>query len=163
MLTFKSFNFLIVFFLLFKISAQENRKIDNLIRLAPLSIYSTQLSFKDKNELKKEFLEIGISGLITSSSIFLLKNISNVTRPNGFDNRSFPSGHAGISFLGAELLRKKSPENKILWISAYLLSSYVSVKQVHSNYHRPVDVVSGALIGIFSVKLSEIILDKLKF
>ena len=42
-------------------SAQENRKIDNLIRLAPLSIHFTQLSFKDKNELKKEFLEIGIS------------------------------------------------------------------------------------------------------
>ena len=115
---------------------------------------------KPKN-LKKDFFLFGASSLIMIPTVTLLKEKTNVLRPNKVDFRSFPSGHSAISFMGAELMRIKNPKKPLLWIGAYGVAGYVSAQRVADKQHRLLDVIGGAVIGIVSAQLSKRICEKL--
>ena len=75
-------------------------------------------------------------------------------RPDGSDNRSFPSGHATIAFAGATVLHKEfgrvSP-----WISVagYSVATFTAVDRVLADRHHWYDVAAGAAIGVLSTEL----------
>ncbi len=74
-----------------------------------------------------------------------LKELIHERRPDGSDDKSFPSGHAAVSFAAAASL-----ENRYGWevgIPAFALASFVSAARVEARKHHWYDVVAGAAIG----------------
>ncbi len=66
-----------------------------------------------------------------------------ITNPN--DN-SFPSGHAASAFALAAAV---FIINKKLGILMFILAVFVGLGRVLSNVHYPIDVLGGAVLGIF--------------
>jgi len=58
---------------------------------------------------------------------------------------SFPSGHAGVSFVSAVILGRAFSRQR-LWF--YLLASCIALSRVHLGVHYPSDVLVGACVGL---------------
>jgi membrane-associated phospholipid phosphatase len=76
-----------------------------------------------------------------------LKYAVRERRPDGGE-RSFPSGHASISFAGATFLQARY--GWTYGVPAYLAAAFVGYSRVESDEHWTKDVVGGAAIGIAS-------------
>lgn len=93
----------------------------------------------------------GVMAVVTEG----LKRTVQSTRPDGSDQRSFPSGHSAVAFTGAELLHQ-AYKHKSPWISiaGYAMAAATGVLRVANNEHHWADVLAGAGIGIASVKIT---------
>lgn len=88
--------------------------IDDFSQWAPAaSVYGLNaLGIKGKNNLKDRSIILASSYLMMSASVFALKNITKVERPDGSSNNSFPSGHTATAFAGAELCIRNIKTNR---------------------------------------------------
>jgi len=99
---------------------------------------------------------------ITVGVTYSLKSVINDSRPDGTDNKAFPSGHTSFAFAGAHLLNKEygkvSP-----WISVagYTVATITAVDRLRRNRHELDDVIAGAAIGIGAAELGCLIGKKL--
>jgi membrane-associated phospholipid phosphatase len=83
--------------------------------------------------------------LVTAGSTELVKEIVTRTRPNGQDDRSFPSGHASNAFALATVA-----ERHYGWkvgVAAYGVAALVGVSRLRQNAHYLSDVLGGATLG----------------
>jgi membrane-associated phospholipid phosphatase len=99
-----------------------------------------------------ELLAAGVPSGITQG----LKPLANRRRPDGSDNRSFPSGHATSAFSMAALSNRNldainpSPGIKYpLQIGNILMASGVAWARIEGAQHFPSDVLAGTAIGHF--------------
>lgn len=92
---------------------------------------------------------------VMGASVYLLKKAAKVERPNGIDNKSFPSGHSARAFMGAELLRLEYKDVSP-WIgyAGYAAATVTALARVGHWDHWVTDVVAGAGIGILSTKVA---------
>jgi undecaprenyl-diphosphatase len=60
---------------------------------------------------------------------------------------SLPSGHAATTFGGAVAVTRMWPQGAAVWWTAAILISY---SRIYLGHHYPLDVVSGALVGILA-------------
>lgn len=93
-------------------------------------------------------LEAGGSLLAAGGVSYGLKELVHERRPDGSDRKSFPSGHAAISFAAAATL-----ENRYGWRAgapAFILASLVGVARVEARKHHWYDAVAGGAIGTAS-------------
>lgn len=96
----------------------------------------------------------GVGFAIGLGSMELTKRSVNERRPDGSDDRSFPSGHSTIAYMGASMvtheLAWRSP-----WYSfgAYTAAGAVGLQRVISRRHYPADVATGAGIGIIATQV----------
>lgn len=67
-------------------------------------------------------------------------------RPNGQDQRSFPSRHASVAFSAAQFMQMRG--GWAYGIPAYIVAAAVGADRVHLHEHYAKDVVAGAAIGI---------------
>jgi membrane-associated phospholipid phosphatase len=92
--------------------------------------------------------DLGLALGRTIAVSYGLKYAVQEERPNGEDNRSFPSGHTAVTFAGAEFIRKHYG-----WgygVPAYAAATFVGWSRVATDDHWGHDVAVGAAIGILS-------------
>lgn len=88
------------------------------------------------------------SFLATVVATHALKAVVHKPRPDGSDNKSFPSGHTSSAFQGAAFIHLRYGLK--YGIPAYLAATYVAYSRVATNHHYVIDTVGGAAIGILS-------------
>ena len=87
----------------------------------------------------------GESLLAAGGTTYVLKQLIHERRPDGSDNKSFPSGHSSVSFAAAATLEKRYG-----WKAgapAILIASFVGLARVEADKHYVHDVLAGAAIG----------------
>lgn len=82
-----------------------------------------------------------------------LKNTTNVTRPDGSDNKSFPSGHTATAFMTATMLTKEyGGVSPWIGVGAYSVAAATGLMRVANNKHWLSDVLTGAGVGILATE-----------
>lgn len=74
-----------------------------------------------------------------------LKEIVHERRPDGSDNKSFPSAHTSLSFAAAATLHRRYGWE--IGLPATLVATFVGVARVEARKHHWYDVVAGAALG----------------
>ena len=129
--------------------------IDDFSQWAPAaSVYALNaFGVKGKNNLKDRSIILASSYLMMSASVFALKNITKIERPDGSSNNSFPSGHTATAFAGAEFMYQEYKDQSIWYgIAAYAVATGTGLFRMYNDRHWLTDVVAGAGIGILSTK-----------
>jgi membrane-associated phospholipid phosphatase len=94
---------------------------------------------------KVGLIQLGTSALVTVGIVQGLKHTIDRERPNGKNDRSFPSGHTSSAFSGASYLHYRYG-----WqygTPAYLAASVVGYSRVEADKHFVSDVIAGAAIA----------------
>lgn len=127
---------------------------DDILQYAPLVCYAG-LDFVGVHS-RRPIVDRAIVG---ASSIIIYAALTNTLkytvrepRPNGSRN-SFPSGHTGTAFLGAELLRQDY--GPWVGLAGYTVATGVGVMRILNGRHWLNDVLAGAGIGILSARAGE--------
>lgn len=82
-------------------------------------------------------------------------------RPDGSNNKSFPSGHSSSAFATATVLQRHYGWK--VGAPAYALGSYIALARMAWNRHHATDVVMGAGFGIASARTVTMSMAKAKF
>jgi len=90
---------------------------------------------------KQAAFSIGAAFAVTAA----LKETIHEERPDGSDNKSFPSGHTSASFAAAATLEKRYGWE--IGLPAHAVAAFVGVARVEANKHFVHDVIAGAAIG----------------
>lgn len=106
------------------------------------------------------FIESSIAHLAALCLSRVPKHLLHNLRPDGSDYKSFPSGHATLSFTGAELTRM---DYGAWWgAGTYALSAFVAAERIYGDRHWLGDVLAGAGVGILSAHIGEWLLEPVK-
>ena len=101
---------------------------------------------------------LGLSAGLLGASEGITKKLSHRLRPNNSDYLSFPSGHTGIAFMGAEFMAQEySSKSFVYSVIGYTFAATTGVFRLYNRDHWFSDVVAGAGYGILSTKLSYLI------
>ncbi len=117
---------------------------DVLLLLIPAAAYGTAF-FLDDESGKTQFYRSFLTNLGVTLA---LKFSIDKERPDGSDNRSFPSLHASATFQGAAFIQKRYGWRYA--IPAYAGAAFTGYSRVHARRHYVVDVAAGAAIGVLS-------------
>lgn len=115
---------------------------------------------KGRSSWKRMLVSDAFSGIIMASVVNSLKYTSNVIRPDGSNNHSFPSGHTATAFMTATMLTKEYGHiSPWIGIGAYASASATGLMRIANNKHWLSDVLTGAGIGVLSTELGYFIAD----
>ena len=138
--------------------------IDDVLQYTPIaaSFLLKAAGVKCRSSWEQRLYKSGASFILCSGTTYLLKHSIHKMRPDGTDNRSFPSGHTAIAFSGATVLHKEFGKTSP-WISVagYTVATITAVDRVRRNRHHWEDVATGAAIGFLSAQASYWIVDKI--
>ena len=138
--------------------------IDDVLQYTPMaaSFLLKAAGVKCRSSWEQRLYTSGASFILCSGTTYLLKHSIHKMRPDGTDNRSFPSGHTAIAFSGATVLHKEFGKTSP-WISVagYAVATITAVDRVRRNRHHWEDVATGAAIGFLSAQASYWIVDKI--
>lgn len=131
-------------------------QIDQATQFLPaIAVFAMDAAgLKGTNKVSKQIQLFGASQLSAALLVYPMKIIVSRERPNGSNNRSFPSGHATRAFVSAEFLHQEfghlSP-----WVSiaGYTTAGATAYLRLYQNEHWLSDVLAGAAIGMASTKL----------
>ncbi|MEQ1725348.1 MAG: phosphatase PAP2 family protein [Sphingopyxis sp.] len=101
----------------------------------------TPLIEGDDEGLRQGAFSLGAAFLATEG----LKRTFPESRPDGSDNRSFPSGHTSVSFAAAASLQQRHGWE--VGVPAHLAAAFVGVARHEARKHHWHDVLVGAAIG----------------
>lgn len=115
---------------------------------------------KGKHNFKDRTIVFATAFLISNITVKTLKSTTDVMRPNGLVNNSFPSGHSTAAFVGAEFLWQEYKDVSVWYgVAGYSVAAATAVMRLTNDRHWVSDVVAGAGIGILSTKAAYWLLD----
>lgn len=137
-------------------------RLDNYTQMAPAAILLglKAAGVPSRSSWGRMLVSDAISIALMTGVVQGLKHTTNVTRPDGTNNQSFPSGHTATAFMTATMLSKEyghiSP-----WVSvgAYSVATATGLMRMANNKHWLSDVMVGAGIGILSTEFGYWIAD----
>ncbi len=127
---------------------------------APIAmVYGLDLiGVQGKNTFVDRTALLGLSGLFVGGSEDLVKHGTHRLRPNGKDYLSFPSGHTGLAFMGAEFLAQEySEKSPVYTVIGYTAAVTTGIFRMYNRDHWFSDVVAGAGFGILSTKAAYLV------
>lgn len=129
--------------------------IDDFSQYAPMAAtYGLNLcGIKGKHGYGDLTIILGTAYALMGSTVYAMKNITKVERPDGSAKNSFPSGHTATAFMGAELLRREYWDvSPWIGVAGYAIAAGTGFFRMYNNRHWLTDVIAGAGIGILSVQ-----------
>lgn len=135
----------------------EKTTIDDFSQFAPMAaVYILNMTgIEGKNNFKNRTIILGTATLIMAPTLYALKTITKVHRPDGSSDNSFPSGHTATAFMGAEFLYQEYKDISIWYgISGYVVATATGFFRIYNDRHWLTDVAAGAGIGILSTKIA---------
>ena len=135
---------------------------DNYIQYLPLvmDVGLGMLGARAEHALLDRVIEAALGSACLGIVSWTMKSVINSPRPNGVDNRSFPSGHSDWVFLGAELVRMEYGWG---WgAGAYAIATTVAVMRNYNNWHWISDCLMGAGLGILMAHVGRWLLEPTK-
>ena len=115
---------------------------------------------KSRSSWGRMLVTDAIATSLMTSTVQLSKHTTDVTRPDGSDNHSFPSGHTATAFMIATMLSKEygylSP---LVSVGSYAMATTTGLMRIANNKHWLSDVMAGAGIGIISTEMAYWIAD----
>ncbi|NDK55581.1 phosphatase PAP2 family protein [Pontibacter fetidus] len=131
--------------------------LDNPLLIAPyveLAIVNLA-QVRSNNDLINTALVTLKAEAVMAVMVFGLKEITNLERPNGEDNKAMPSGHTAQAFLAASIVHTELRHHSQWYgVGAYGIAASVAAIRMLKNKHWQSDVFVGAGVGILSSHLS---------
>ncbi len=141
---------------------QYRRYYDNYMQYIPIvALYGMKIGgVESRSSWSRMLVSDAFSTAIMGIVVNTLKNSTNVTRPDGADNHSFPSGHTAMAFMSATMFSKEYG-GRYPWLSigAYTVASATGLFRIANNKHWLSDVMTGAGIGILSTEVGYYLAD----
>lgn len=132
------------------------RHADNYIQYLPLAtlLGLKALGVESRSSWGRMIVSDAFATAIMGSVVQTMKHTTNVTRPDGTDRHSFPSGHTAMAFMTATMLTKEyGGKSPWIGIGAYTAATTTALMRVANNKHWLSDVLTGAGIGILSTEV----------
>lgn len=131
--------------------------VDDYLRYLPIaSVYGLDLfGIKSKHNFVDRTALLLLSSAIMAGTTSVTKNLTHRTRPNGLNDKSFPSGHTAMAFMAAEFMHQEY-KGQSPWYSVmgYAVALTTASLRLYNGAHWLSDVVSGAGYGMLSTKIS---------
>lgn len=139
-------------------------RADDYLNWAPSASIYIMDAFKVKmsHHFKEHLIIEGGSLLITGGVGLGMRLVSKQMKayPAG---TKFPSGHTANTFRGAEIVHQELKHTHPVWSYAgYVLATGVGILRIYNKQHYLSEVVTGAGIGMLSVKATYWLLHRLK-
>ena len=138
-------------------------KADEVLRFVPAMalVGMKALGVESRTHSWSELIvRSAISTAIMGVSVEGTKRLSKRVRPDGSNNRSFPSGHTAAAFLTASLFAKEyGHRNSWYSVGAYGVATSTALLRRINDKHWTSDVMVGAGIGILSAELGYALTD----
>lgn len=134
-------------------SSKHHNSVDDYLRFVPSAGYLAMgwLGIKAKHSTTDRLLVFATSHAAMLAMGYGLKAVVDEWRPNHEDEDAMPSGHALLSFTGAELIRE---EYGNYWgLGSYAIATATAVLRLHNNAHWLGDVLMGAGMGALSARI----------
>lgn len=128
--------------------------IDDFSQYVPMvATYGLNLcNIKGKHCYGDLTIILGTAYALMGSTVYAMKNITKVERPDRSARNSFLSGHTATAFMGAELLRREYWDvSPWIGVAGYAIAAGTGFFRMYNNRHWLTDVIAGAGIGILSV------------
>ena len=131
--------------------------VDDYLQWAPyLEIPGVLLAGVDSRDDRLNLALVVVkSEVIMLSTVYVVKTLTRIQRPDSSNTLSFPSGHTAQAFLAASIVHTEF-RDKSQWygVGAYALATSVAALRMINNKHWESDVVAGAGFGILSAHLA---------
>lgn len=136
--------------------------LDDKLQYLPAVVMLGMKSFgvEGRSSWKRMLASDAYSILLMASTVNVLKRTARVERPDGSNDKSFPSGHTATAFMTATMLNKEYAD-KSPWIGvgAYGVATATGLMRMANNKHWLSDVLTGAGIGVLSVEFGYYLAD----
>lgn len=131
------------------------KSADDYLQYSPLVVMVglKALGVESRSSWERMAVSDAISAVLMAGIVGTLKNTTNVTRPDGSDDRSFPSGHTATAFMTATMLTKEyGSVSPWIGVGAYSVAAATGLMRVANNKHWLSDVLTGAGVGILATE-----------
>ena len=118
--------------------------------IAPWAVPGSMLAIGSfvHNPHAAEAGRLGLEAELDSEVVMqILKLATGRMRPNGSDNKSFPSGHTMSAFTLAAVMSSEYHDKPLVVFGSYGMATAVGLARVGGLNHFPSDVLVGAVLG----------------
>jgi membrane-associated phospholipid phosphatase len=133
-----------------------HRTLDNYMQFLPAAVLVGMkvAGVPSESTWSRMIVSDGLSAAIMASTVWTLKGITKVERPDGSNRHSFPSGHTATAFMTATMLNKEYGHlSPWVGVGAYTAATATGLMRMANNKHWLSDVMVGAGIGIISTEI----------